>query len=764
MDDLSTQSKDQRPLALVPYAPEGRALYVASPYPSASPAAADAEVGLFQYWAIIRRNSRTVLLASFAGLVIGLCVGIPMKRIYRATTTIEILSMNESFLHMKDTNPVNEPGDYDVSEEETQAGLLTTSTLMKRVAAKLDPEPAIGREETSQSPVEFLKVKLGLDSAPGVSSRTALVAKAIATLKVRNRPHTRLVEATADSSDPRFAAEFLNTLSSEFVRQNQESRLFTTANTGDWLTHELSDARDKLRKSEDALQAYARGSGIVYSNESTNVATERLQQYQQSLSAATADRIAKQSRYELAQSASPLSLADVLNDASLRDTQSKINDLKRQIADLSTVYSAKYEKIRRLESEMQSAESAFDAQRTEILDRIKTDYDEAARKEGLLARAYDTQTREVTGQGEKSIQYNILKREVDSNRQLYDTMLQQMKQASIASAMRASNVRIVDPADPPGSYISPDFKLNSAIGMLGGLLFSTFVVLIRDQMDRTLRSPGEVKLWTELPELGVIPNASFSERAYYQLDRYKSSRGDSAALKLGLPDGSPGNHLELASWQKRPTLLAESFRSALTSLLFIGETGTRPRVLVFTSASPAEGKTTAVSNLAIAAAEIRLKVLVIDADLRRPRLHQLFNLSNNFGLTNFLQCELTEEPPPGLIQESSVPNLHVLTAGPETHSAAHLLYSPNFAALIKRFREEYDMVLIDTPPMLQMTDARIASRQADAVVLIARAGVSSRDSIVAARDRFKEDHIRILGTVLNDWSPKSGNRYYYQKQ
>jgi capsular exopolysaccharide synthesis family protein len=211
--------------------------------------------------------------------------------------------------------------------------------------------------------------------------------------------------------------------------------------------------------------------------------------------------------------------------------------------------------------------------------------------------------------------------------------------------------------------------------------------------------------------------------------------------------------------------MAEAFRSALTSILFIGENGTRPRVLAFTSANATDGKTTVVSNLAIAAAEIRHKVLIIDADLRRPRMHQIFDLPNERGLSDLLQQDLTDDVAKALIKPTEVPGLHVLTAGVPTHAAANLLYSPNLATLVKRFKDQYDMVLIDTPPMLQITDARILGRVSDAVLLVARAGQTPRDASRSINERLGDDRIRVLGTVLNDWDPKRSphGQYAYNK-
>ena len=220
--------------------------------------------------------------------------------------------------------------------------------------------------------------------------------------------------------------------------------------------------------------------------------------------------------------------------------------------------------------------------------------------------------------------------------------------------------------------------------------------------------------------------------------------------------------VELITVQKKRSLAAEAFRVVLTSILFSGENGKRPRVLVMTSAGPGEGKTTVTSNLAIALAEIRRKTLLIDADMRKPRQHSIFDLPNERGLSTLLQePELTDEALAGMVQESPVPNLYILPSGPSTSAAASLLHSPIMPQLLKRLSKEFDMVLIDTAPMLQMPDARVVGRMADAVVLVTRSGHTTRDAAVAASERLTEDGTRVLGTILNDWNPKKSPNGYY---
>jgi capsular exopolysaccharide synthesis family protein len=701
---------------------------------------------------MLKRHRAAIAAASLVGLLAGFAAGIPVKPVYRARTSLEVLNLNEDFMNMRQTSPVTtNDNSYDTSEAQTQTKLLQSDSLISRVLDKLNPGSQHASKKTRMASSGW-RAWLHLPEPVKLSPRETLLQKAASSLSVRATPRTRVIETTVESTDPQLAAEFANTLVQEYIQQNLEARFAATHRTSDWLSREIDDARTALKRSEADLQTYARQSGLIFTQDDNNVATEKLQQLQQQLSLATAERISKQARFELARNSPPDTVADVLNDPALKDTSAKLNDLKRQLADLSAVYNPEFAKVKRTQAEIAVLESAFQRTRADILQRIENDYREATNREGLLASAYDQQTREVTGQDEKAIQYNILKREAASNRQLYDTMLQQTKQSSIASALRASNVRVVDPAEVPDRPFSPNFKINSALGFCSGLFLSVVIVTVRERADRTLQQPGDIKLWTDLTELGAIPNGSTGKKAYV--------RGSSQPV----PHGSAVQQaVELITAQQKSTFTAEGFRSTLTSILFASESACPSRVLVFTSSNASEGKTTVVSNLAIATAEIRRKVLVIDADLRRPRIHQVFDVPNDRGLSDLLREELSSANAAGLVHETSIPNLHVLPAGPSTFAAAHLLYSRNLAPLLEKFRGEYDMILIDTPPMLQMTDARVAGRLADAVILVARSGQTTRDALLAAKERLNDDSIRILGTILNDWNPsKTPGGYYGQ--
>jgi succinoglycan biosynthesis transport protein ExoP len=470
--------------------------------------------------------------------------------------------------------------------------------------------------------------------------------------------------------------------------------------------------------------------------------------------------VAKQSRAELAEHSPADSLPDVLNDESLQAAQASVNQAAQKVAELGAVFTPDFPKVKRAAAELTVLKAAYEQQRSAVVDRIKNDYVEALRKEKLLEASYDAQARTVVGQDEKAIQYNILKRDVDSNRQLYDTMLQQLKESSIASALHASNIRVVDPATLPQKPVWPNYRILAPLGLLFGLLAGLCAVVVSERMDRSLRQPGEIQLWTNLPELGTIPCASLDASKRHRIKVPRDTEG-SLRRQLVASDARIDS-VELVTWHRKSSVLAEAFRATLTSILFVGENGSRPRLVALTSANAGDGKTTVTINLAIAMAEIRGNVLMIDADMRRPRLHDVLELSNERGLSDLLkEATLSADVISHAIQPTRVPGLSVLTSGAPTHSAANLLHSANLTDLLTMLKGRYDMVLIDTPPILQLADARLIGRHADAVILVARAQHTTRDAISAAYQRIAEDRIHVLGTVLNDWNPKRSSRGYY---
>ncbi len=724
---------------------------------------------LLDYWHILRRRQGTLLLITFLGALLALLITLPQTKIYQARTTIEIQNLNPDFMNMRQVTPVEQGSvNPNRSDIDTQIEILKSETLIGRALEKLGWDRAAkltgatGRVSAWRRALQFgTGNKREPETLTPEEVHHNILKAASDHLSVKSQGQTRIVEILFESPDAGLAAEFVNTLTNEFIDMNLEARWTSTKRTGEWLGRQLQEMRIKLEHSEDALNSYARRVGLIYTGEQQSVAEEKLRQIQEQLSQAEADRIAKQSRYEMARNSPPEVLPDILNDPTLRAYQQRLTDLRRQEAEYSTTFTPAYPKVKRIHAQILTVEAAFKQARDAILGRIQNEYEEAQRREELLRKDYARQAQLVSEQTEKAIQYNILKREVDSNRQLYETMLQRVKEASVASALGASNVRIVDAARPPKLPYKPRVALNSLLGLLLGGFFGVVFVIMRERADRSLQEPGDVSFYLEVPELGVIPAAD--TRRHRLLPYYRRRRRQKK--ETGAEDnGQVPDCVELVAWKHKPSLVAESFRTTLTSILFANKNGDRPHVLVLTSAQPMEGKTTVASNLAIALAELSRRVLLIDGDLRKPRLHEIFELTREEGLAELLlndgPLEVALE---GAVRATSIAGLYVLPAGENSEGLTSLLYSDRMADLLTYFEKNFDMVLIDTPPVLNLPDARILGRMADGVILVIRAGSTSRDTALAARDRLKEDGTTVLGSILNYWDPKKsrGGRYGY---
>jgi len=329
-----------------------------------------------------------------------------------------------------------------------------------------------------------------------------------------------------------------------------------------------------------------------------------------------------------------------------------------------------------------------------------------------------------------------------------------VKESSIASAMKPSNIRVIDAAKLPPQPYKPNLPLNVFLGFLMGGIFGVAGIAVMSHADRSLQEPGDAALLLGVPELGVIPSTDpkrkLPRRSLYGSLIYNSPRSS-------LINGQ-------SAWMVEPSLLGDSFRGVVASILFSFSNGERPRVLVITSAGPSEGKTTAASNLAQAMAQINSKVLLIDADLRKPRIHKIFGLDNESGLADLLkEPALNEAEADRLVRCTEIDNLDVLTSGSST-SVPNLFFSSSMSAFIEHYKKRYDMVIIDTPPMLLVPDARMLGPIADAVVLIVRAGQTTRDAAWAVYQRLTSDRTRVLGVVLNDWDAKNSPNGYYGYQ
>jgi succinoglycan biosynthesis transport protein ExoP len=722
---------------------------------------------LLEYIQIIRRNKGTLAFITSLGLLTSLLLTLAQKPIYQARASMEIQNLNENFLNMRDISPTRlaaDGGDSSALQPDlqTQVKILQSESVLYRVITELNLDEKLSRAK-DRGRLSAGRDALGLPHSRRDLSREEVLGLVTKNLTIKTEPNTRLVEIFYDSPDPRLAAEFVNTLIAEFMWLNIEDRLKTTRQTGEWLTQQMGDIRIKLEKSEDDLQSYAYSSGLLFTSEKVgsqlledNVAEEKLRQLQEQLSAAHADRVAKQSTYELVSSAPPESLPKVLDDKTLGEYHVRLTDLRRQLAELSSTLAPANPAVRKVQAQVNTLDSALQQERANVIQRIRNEYQSAYRNENMLAANYATQAGLVSEQAAKVAHYNILKSDVDSNRQLYDSMLRDVHESGMTSGLRASNIRVVDSGVPPTRPYKPSLILNSSLGLLAGAFFGLVFVVMRERADRSIQAPGEAELSLGIPELGVIPSLD-AERSRLATHDQKGR----AAKDVSLKSNERSQRVELITAGRSQSVLADCFRATATSILYAGENGDRPRVIVLTSAIPGEGKTTVASNLALALAEIGSSVLLIDGDLRKGRLHEIFQAPNSWGVSDLLAGKTPPEGHTELYFETCYEHLSLLPAGSEPSSITELLHSPRTLLFLNDMREEFHTIIIDTPPMLQMPDARVLGRLADGVILVVRSAKTTREEAMAATQRLTDDRTRVLGTILNEWDPRKTSHPAY---
>jgi polysaccharide biosynthesis transport protein len=730
--------------------------------------------GLPEVWKILRRHRGVLLAAALLGVAVGVGLSFLQAPRYRARTALLIQNPNMDFLNTRQVNPVGEAPTTDngLTDITTQIQIMQSDQLLDRVLNKLRTDGEIAPlEQQARNGSSFLH-RLIHGSNPSADEIDYVIHQQVAkNLLVKQLGPTRAVEILYTSTDAKFAATFANTVASEFIDSSMEEHLNKSRQTERWLSAQLEDMRKRLQQSEAALQAYARSSGLLFATTSgdspgnSDISGSKLSQLQAELSAAQNDRVSAQSHYETALSAKPADLPDVLNDMLLRSLQDKLTDLQRQRAELLAIYTDKNERVRKIDSQIPPLESAYAAQRNAILNRIHDDYMMALRREKLLKADYQDQANIVIDKTNKGIQYGILKRQVDSTQQLYDSMLEQVKRAGIASTIQASNIQVFDPAKAPRKPYSPNLVLNAGLGLAGGLLTGSLLLLFAHWGNKTLLGAEDLQSKTGLRVLGEIPNgwaelASRSVRGRL-LTAGRSAVWPSKDSRTSL-DTFDKDAIELVAWSRKPSFTAESFRSLLTSVLFADEHGSRPRTIVVSSANAMEGKTTVACNLGIVMAQLHNRVLVIDADLRNPRIHKVFDLENEFGLSTILSRPTFNAQSNLEIMPTFVPGLFVLPGGPATPVAANLLHSTQLLEILNTLRTQFDTIIIDTPPCLLATDARVVGRLSDAVLLVVRAGRTPWEEAQAVVQQFELDRTRVLGTVLNDLKKPVRDYAYYQ--
>lgn len=697
------------------------------------------EPHLLDYLIILRKHQWLILTFLLTVVTVVTIASFKTKPVYEAVARVEVDKESQNVLPFQDENSYDE---YMDTEDyiETQTKILQSETLALQTIRSMDLAryPEFGGSSAKPFQVQAVGVR-----------RPAILGAFLGSLSVRRVPNSRLIEVGFDAQSPQLAAQVVNTHLQNYIEQNFKSKYDATTQASDWLSSELEELRIKVEKSEDARLAYERENQIWQVDEKQDITTQKLADLSKSVTEAQADLDQKENIYRMAVSGDVDSLAAVRNDNVIQDLQRKKSDIDLQYANAVDQFGPNFPRVQRLADQQKEVNDELTKARKAAVDAIQEDYNTARNHVAILQGELDKQKAEANDMAEKLVQYNILQHDADSNKQLYDGLLQKLKEAGISAGLRSSNIRIVDPALVPTTPSRPQKTRNILLAFLIGLVGGIGLAIFREYLDNTVKSPDDIESLTGLPSLAVVPFLP-SLNGQGRLARF---------AKEGVPPSVTGSRVELLSYAQPKSQISEAFRALRTSLL-LSQAEHPPQVILVTSSLPREGKTTAAVNLAVTLAQLGDRTLLIDCDLRKPGVRRALNLAvgKETGLTSYLAgvCSLDEVT----IPHPAIGNLAALTTGPIPPSPADLLSSHRMREGVSELRRRYKFIVVDSPPILAATDAVIISALTDGVLLVVRSGSTPKEAFTRARDLLNAVKCRLLGVVLNAVDSSAPDYYY----
>jgi capsular exopolysaccharide synthesis family protein len=688
-----------------------------------------AEAGLPNYWQILIKRKWVVLSVLATVVMIVLLATMLTPPVYRATATLQIDLDTIKVIQTEGVTPGEGGGNRDYYQ--TQYELLRTRALAERVAAKLpDDLPAVRESLAPSAFARLVAAVRGRSAEPAQKlDRDQLIAFVQHNLRVEPVRNSRLVRVHFDSVQPALSATMANAITDAFITANIDRRFDASAYAKSYLEERLQQLKLKLEDSEKQLVAFAQQEGIVNGDEQQSPGAQEMQRINESLAAAQQQRIEAESKFRRTQQTAPEALPEVLLSAVISQLKNRRTELVTQYQEKLRIFKPDYPAMLQIQSQIDEMDQQLRSETGRIKQSIRSEYESALNTEALLAKRLSELKLQLLDLQGRSIKYNIIKREVDTNRQLYDGLLQRYKEIGVAGGIGANNISVVDRARAPRGRYSPSLSRNLSLGLLVGLAAGALLALLFERLDDTIKLPEDVERHFGLAVLGVIPRVA---------------------------RGSPLSELD-----NPRSAFSESYRSVRTALQFSTDAGV-PKTLFITSSTPGEGKSTTALTLSLHFAQLGKRVLLIDADLRNPTLHHLLAVSNDAGLSNYLSGA---SRPLRHLRRTRVKNLASLCSGPLPPNPAELLAGPRMVNLLQLVEGSFDQIIIDGPPVLGIADAAILSNLSGGTILVVESGSTRRGYARGVLRRLISARARVLGVVLTKLDPRTqgpgyGDSYY----
>lgn len=697
----------------------------------------DDTIDLRHYWEIILKRKGTVL-TFFAVILVAVAAGtLLMTPIYRASLTLQIERNEAKVVEIQAVTPTEGPGDTK-DFYQTQYELLKSRTLAQRVIDQLDLAQNPTFTQKNKSLLEYIGLGDAADEKEerrvNADQQSPLVERFLRQLTIEPVRNSRLVKVHFESSDAQLASRVVNALAQVFISLSLERRMDASSYAKTFLQERLEQVKAKLEDSEKDLVKFAREQSIIKVDEKeASIDSQTLQEFTIALAKAQTERIQAEAVFGQIQG-SRNQVPDVLQNPTIQRLKETKAKLEADYQDGLKIYKAAYPKMLQLEAQIAEVQAKINEEIDNVRFAVTAAYEAAKTKESMLAGKLQQSKTALLDVQDRSIQYNILKRETDTNRQLYEGLLQRLKEVGVAGGVGLNNIAVVDRAEIPDRPHKPRLPLNLLIGAFLGLFGGIALAFLFEHLDDTVKHGEDLERLLGLPVLGVIP----------MLD--KPARADMDLSFESINDSRSG--------------FAEAYRSFRTALQFSTPEGV-PKVVMVTSSSMGEGKSTTALSLAISFAQTGRNVLLIDADLRKASLHRKLNVGNDKGLTNLLAGEAQAAE---VTKATVVSRLFVMPSGPLPPNPAELLASAKMASLLTLAAEKFDHVIVDGPPVLGLADAPLLGNLAEATVMVVEAATTRKGIARDAIKRLRATRTRLIGGVLTKVEPRGsgyGYSYYY---
>src|SRR5271155_2941269 len=699
------------------------------------------EPHLLDYLLILRKHQWLILTFMLTVVTVVTIASFKMKPVYEAAARVEVDKESQNMVPFPDSNSY---GEYEDSENyiETQTKILQSETLALMTIKSMD----LARYPEFGGASAVSTIHEG-----AIPRRPAILGAFLGRLGVKRVPNSRLIQVGFEAEDPQLAAQIVNAHLQNYIEQNFRSKYDATTQASNWLSSELEELRIKVEKSEDARLAYERQNQIWQIDEKQDITTQKLADLSKAVTDAQTGLAEKEALYRMALSGNVDALPAARENPVIQDLLKRKAETNSNYADALNQYGPNYPKVQRLAAQQQQvADDLASAQKT-MVDSIQVEYNTARSHVDILQASLDKQKADANDLAEKLVQYHILQHDAEANKQVYDGLLQKLKEATISVGLRSSNIRVVDPALAPTSPSRPQKARNILLAFLGGLVGGIGLAIFREYLDNTVKSPDDIETLTGLPSLAVVPSLPGMNGHH--------SRRLAWPSRDPIPQAGAGPRVELLSYLQPKSQISEAFRALRTSLL-LSQAEHPPQVILVTSALPREGKTTAAVNLAVTLAQLGDRTLLMDSDLRKPGIRRALNLTigKEAGLSSYLAGVASLDDV--IIPHPAINNLMALTTGPVPPSPADLLSSHRMHEAIAELRRRFKFVVIDSPPVMAATDAVILSALTDGVLLVVRSGETPKEAFTRTRDLLAAVKCRLLGVVLNAVDSSAPDYYY----